>query len=71
MSPQDANDPLMPSLDLTETAAALERGRELVKQAQKVADDAGHRAEEAQAVAEESDRALDRAQELIDKITPD
>lgn len=71
MSPQDANDPLMPRSGLAETAAALERGRELVKQAQKVADNAGHQAEEAQAVAEESDRALDRAQELIDKITPD
>ena len=69
MSQESINGPLPGAPELNETTAALARGRQLVKQAQKAAQAAGQQADEAQAAADDSDRVLDRAHELMDKIS--
>src|SRR4051794_2728449 len=51
--------------DLSETAEALARGRELVKQAQRSAEEMDRQIEEAQATIQQSDRVLDRSQQLL------
>src|SRR3954471_20107280 len=50
--------------DLSETAEAIARGRELVKQAQRSAEKANQQIEETQATIQQSDRVLDRSQQL-------
>ena len=62
--PDKANDPLPEAPDLNETAEAIARGRKLVKQAQRLREEAGRQIEEVQATIEQSDRVLDRAPAL-------
>ena len=54
--------------DLGETAAAIARGRELVRQAQQSAERADQQVEEAQAAMEQSGRVLNRAHRLLDDM---
>jgi ElaB/YqjD/DUF883 family membrane-anchored ribosome-binding protein len=63
--PDKANDPLPITPDLSETADALARGRELVKEAQRLREQADRQIEEVQTTIEQSDRVLDRSQQLL------
>ena len=63
--PDKANDPLLEAPDLNETASAIARGRELVKDAQRLREQADRQIEEVQATIEQSDRVLDRSQQLL------
>jgi hypothetical protein len=66
--PDKANNPLPEAPDLNETASAIARGRELVKQAQRLRrlrEEAGRQIEEVQATIEQSDRILDRSHQLL------
>ena len=54
--------------DLSDAMDAIARGRELVKQAQRSAEKAGQRMEDAQAAIARSDRVLDRSQQLLDDL---
>lgn len=54
--------------ELNETAAALARGRELVRRAEESAQAAGQQLEDANAAAQQTEETLDRAQQLIDQI---
>ena len=63
--PDRANDPLPKAPDLNETADALARGRELVKEAQRLREQADRQIEEVQATIEQSDQVLDRSQPLL------
>lgn len=65
---QNRNDaPPRPS-ELDEVAAAIARGRRLVREAEQVADAADQQAEGARAAADDTDKVLDRAQRLIEEI---
>jgi len=64
--PDRANDPLLEGApELNEAAHALARGRELVKQAQRLRDDADRQIEEVQATIEQADRVCDRSKQLL------
>ena len=63
--PDRANDLLPETPDLRETAEAIARGRELVKQAQWLGEAADRQIEEVQATIEKADRVLDRSQQLL------
>ena len=63
--PDRANDLLPETPDLRETADAIARGRELVKQAQWLGEAADRQIEEVQTTIEQADRALDRSQKLL------
>jgi hypothetical protein len=63
--PDRANDLLPETPDLRETAQAIARGRELVKQAQRLGEAADRQIEEVQATIEKADRVLDRSQQLL------
>ena len=63
--PDKANDPLPKTPDLRETADAIARGRELVKQAQRLREQADRQIEGVQATLEEADRTLDRANQIL------
>ena len=55
--------------ELAEKADAIARGRELVKQVQRSAEALDRQVERAQATIEQSDRILDRSQQLLgDKV---
>ena len=58
--PDRANDPLPEAPDLSETAQAIARGRELVKQAQRLGEEADRQIEGVQATIEQADRVLDQ-----------
>jgi hypothetical protein len=60
--------PLSEAPDLSETADAIARGRELVKQAQRSAEKADQQMEDAQAAIARSDRVLDHSQQLLDDL---
>lgn len=68
MAGEDRKDALPRAPELGEVAAAIERGRRLVRQAEQAAEVATQQAEEARVVADETDKALDRAQRLIEDI---
>jgi len=51
--------------ELSETAQAIARGRELVKQVQQSAEALERQVERAQATIERSDRILDHSQQLL------
>ena len=63
--PDRANDPLPETPELDETAQAIARGRELVKQAQRLREEADRQIEGVQATIEQAGRALDRSQQLL------
>ena len=63
--PDKANGPLPKAPDLSETAEALVRGRELVKEAQRLREEAGRQIEGVQATLEQADRALTRANQIL------
>ena len=63
--PDKANDQLPETPDLSETAEAIARGRELVKQAQRLGEEADRQNEGVQATIKEADRVLDRSHELL------
>ena len=63
--PDRANDLLPETPDLRETAEAIARGRELVKQAQRLGEAADRQIEEVQTTIEKADRVLDRSQQLL------
>ena len=63
--PDRANDPLPETPGLDETAQALARGRELVKQAQRLREEADRQIEGVQATIEQADRALNRANQVL------
>ena len=63
--PDRANDPLPETPDLREAAQALAQGRELVKQAQRLREEADRQIEGVQATIEQAGRALDRSQQLL------
>ena len=63
--PDKANDPLSKTPDLRETADAITRGRELVKQAQPLREQADRQIEGVQATIEKADRVLDRSHQLL------
>ena len=60
-----ANDPLPKAPDLNETADAIARGRELVKEAQRLRNEADRQIEGVQASLEQADRALNHANQLL------
>ena len=62
--PDRAND-LLPKAPDLETAQAIARGRELVKQAQQLRDEAERQIEDVQATLEQADCALDRANQIL------
>ena len=62
------DDPLREAPDLSDAADAIARGRELVKQAQRSAEKADQRIENAQAAVEQSDRVLVHSNQLLDKL---
>jgi len=62
--PDKAND-LLPNAPDLETAGAIARGRELVKQAQRLREEADRQIEEFQVTIEQGDRILDRSQQLL------
>ena len=63
--PDKANGPLPKTPDLSETAEAIARGRELVKEAQRLRDEADRQIEGVQATIEQADRTLDRANQIL------
>ena len=63
--PDKANDPLPKAPDLSETAEAIARGRELVKQAQRLREAADRQIEGVQATLEQADRALTCANQIL------
>src|SRR4051794_524383 len=63
--PDRANNPLPEAPDLSETAQAIARGRELVKQARRLGEEADRQIEEVQATIEQADRVLDRSHQLL------
>jgi len=63
--PDRANDPLPKAPDLSEKAGAIARGRELVKEAQRLREQADRQIEEVQATIAQSDQILDRSQPLL------
>ena len=58
-------DPLLEAPELNETAQVIARGRELVKQAQRLREEADRQIEGAQATIEQSGHVLDRSQQLL------
>jgi hypothetical protein len=60
--------PLPETADLSEAADAIALGRELVKQAQRLAEKADQRMGDAQAALDGSDRVLDHSQQLLDEL---
>jgi hypothetical protein len=60
-----ANDPLPDAPDLSEVAEAIARGRELVKQAQRLREAADQQIEGVQATIEQAECVLDRSQQLL------
>ena len=63
--PDRANDPLPETPDLRETAEAIARGRELVKQAQRLGEAADRQIEGGQATIQQAECVLDRSQQLL------
>ena len=53
------------ALDLSETADAIARGRDLVKQVHRSADALDRQVEQAHATIEQSGEVLDRSQQLL------
>ena len=63
--PDNAKKPLPKAPDLREAAGALARGRELVKEAQRLRDEADRQIEGVQSTIERADRALTRANQIL------
>jgi hypothetical protein len=63
--PDRANDLLPETPDLRETAQAIARGRELVKQAQRLGEAADRQIEEVQTTIEQAECVLDRSHQLL------
>ena len=63
--PDEANGPLPEAPDLRESAEAIGRGRELVKQAQRLGEAADRQIEEIQTTIEQAECVLDRSQQLL------
>jgi hypothetical protein len=63
--PEDNKGAVNGAPELSETADAIARGRELVKQVQRSTEAAERQVEQAQATIEQSDRILDRSQQLL------
>ena len=63
--PDRPNDPLPKAPELSETVEAIARGRELVKQAQRLGEAADRQIEEVQATIEQAECVLDRSQQLL------
>jgi hypothetical protein len=63
--PDKANDPLPKDPDLSGTAEAIARGRELVKEAQRLREAADRQIEGVQATLEQADRALTRTSQIL------
>jgi len=63
--PDNANEPLPKAPDLREPADAIARGRELVKEAQRLRDEADRQIEGVQSTIERADRALTRANQIL------
>ena len=57
--------------ELSETADAIKRGRELVNQVQQAAEALERQVEQAQAAIERSGRVLDRSQQIREKLGGD
>ncbi len=63
--PNKVNDLLPEAPELWETAEAIARGRELVKQARQLGEAADRQIEEVQATIEQAECVLDRSQQLL------
>ena len=63
--PDKANDPLPEAPEFYEAAQAIARGRELVKQAQRLGEEADRQIEGVQATIEQAECVLDRSQQLL------
>ena len=63
--PDRAKDPLPKAPDLSETTEAIARGRELVKKAQRLRDEADRQIEGVQSTIEQADHALTRANQIL------
>ena len=63
--PDRANKPLPKAPDLSETAEAIARGRELVKEAQRLRDKADRQIEGVQATLEQADRTFNHANQIL------
>jgi hypothetical protein len=63
--PDRANDPLPATPDLRETAEAIARGRELVKQARRLGEAADRQIEGVQTTIEQAECVLDRSHQLL------
>ena len=63
--PEDTREAVNEAPELSETANAIARGRELVKQVQQSAEALERQVERAQATIERSDRILDHSQQLL------
>src|SRR3954469_14587980 len=68
--PGRAKYPVPKAPDLREAAQALAQGRELVKQAQRLREEAGRQIEGGQATIEQADRALNRANQILGDKAP-
>ena len=63
--PDKANGPFPKAPDLSETADGIARGRELVKEAQRLREAADRQIEGVQSTIEQADRALTRANQTL------
>ncbi len=63
--PAKANDPLPEAPEPNEAAEAIARGRELVKQAQRLGEAADRQIEGVQATIEQAECVLDRSHQLL------
>ena len=61
----DTDQQLPDAPDLSETAQAIARGREIVEQSRRIGAEADRQIEEVQETLEQADRVLDRSHELL------
>ena len=66
MANKSAESPRLPGApDMSETAQAIARGRDIVEQSRRIVEKADRQIEEVQATLEQADRVLDRSHELL------
>jgi hypothetical protein len=66
MAKKSNNDQWVPDApDLSETAQAIARGREIVEQSRRIGEEADRQIGEVQATLEQADRVLDRSHQLL------
>ncbi len=66
MANKSNNDQRLPdTLDLSETAQTIARGREIVEQSRRIGEKSDRQIEKVQATLEQADRILDRSHQLL------